>query len=43
MTKNEFKSLHLNNTGKVSAKWESYLDYYNEILKFVFCYYESRR
>jgi len=31
MTKNEFKSLHLNNTGKVSDKWESYLDYYNEI------------
>ena len=31
MTENEFKNLHLDNTEKVSDKWESYLDYYNEI------------
>jgi len=31
MKKNELKYLHLSNTGKVSDKWESYLDYYNEI------------
>ena len=31
MKKNEFKELHSNNTEKVSDKWESYLDYYNEI------------
>jgi len=31
MTENEFKNLHLNNTEKVSNKYESYLDYYNEI------------
>ena len=31
MTENKFKNLHSNNTEKVSDKWESYLDYYNEI------------
>ena len=31
MTENELKNLHSNNTEKVSDKWESYLDYYNEI------------
>jgi hypothetical protein len=29
--KNSFKNIHLNKVGKVSDKWESYLNYYDEI------------